>query len=65
VAEIVRALQGEIVDVPRVTGSAASEAWGTGAAALEQALGDITLAELARRQREIDSAGAEAAVYFI
>lgn len=55
VADIVRAVQGGIVDVPHVTGSAVSEMWSGVAATLEQALGATTLADLAARQAAVDS----------
>jgi Rrf2 family protein len=55
VAQVVRAVQGTIIDVPRVTGSAVSDMWSDSAAALEAALGGVTLAELAGRQKEYDA----------
>jgi Rrf2 family protein len=55
VAEIVRAVQGTILDVPHVTGSAVSEMWAASTGALETALDDVSLAELAQRQKELDA----------
>lgn len=54
VLEVVRAVQGEVLDVPRVTGSAASDLWADAAEKLAGFLGDVSLAELAARQRELD-----------
>jgi Rrf2 family protein len=63
VAEIVRAVQRIVMDVPQVTGSAVSEMWASASAALELALEGTTLADLAARQRELDVNAA--AMYFI
>jgi len=63
IAEIVRAVQQVVLDVPRVTGSAVSEMWASASAALELALEDRTLADLAARQREFDARAA--AMYYI
>lgn len=63
VAEIIRALQGEILDVPHTTGSAAAEVWAHARDTLSEYLEGVTLADLARRQRQIDSA--EEAMYYI
>ncbi len=54
VAEIVRGLQGEVLDTPHQLGSASAEMWQQAAASLEDFLGAITLADLATRQRELD-----------
>jgi Rrf2 family protein len=61
--DVVVALQGEVLDVPKVTASAVSEAWQRAAESLGDALGDVSLAELAARQREIDAEGR--AMYYI
>ena len=45
--DIVRAIQGDVLDVPRVTGSAASELWEDVADDLAQRLASTTLAALA------------------
>lgn len=55
VAEVVAALQGDILDIPRTTSSAVSEMWATAAGALEDALSSVTLQQLADRQRELES----------
>jgi Rrf2 family protein len=63
VAEVVEAVQGETLDVPHVTGSAASELWREAADQLSAFLGTVSLAQLAERQRELD--GAAATMYWI
>ena len=63
VGEIVRAVQGSALDVPRVSGSAVSEMWATVAVELDASLEDVTLAELAARQRELDAEAAP--MYYI
>lgn len=63
VAEIVRAVQRIVIDVPHVTGSAVSEMWASASAFLELALEDTTLADLAARQRDLDARAA--AMYYI
>jgi Rrf2 family protein len=61
--DIVLAIEGEAIDVPRQTGSASAELWRDVAAAAERALTDASLADLAERQREIDEAGEP--IYYI
>jgi Rrf2 family protein len=56
VADVVRALQGDVLDVPRVTGSAVSEMWADAAARLEGELAGVDLATLAKRQAALDAA---------
>ncbi len=56
VGEVVRAMQGDVLDVPHVSGSAVSEMWGEAAGALVTALDERDLASLARRQTELDAA---------
>lgn len=56
VEQVVSALQGEVLDVPRVKGSSVSEMWSDAARSLSDALTSVTLADLADRQREIDAA---------
>ena len=63
VFDVVEAVQGEILDVPHVTGSAASALWGDAAEELSRFLGTVSLASLAERQRELD--GAAATMYWI
>jgi Rrf2 family protein len=54
VCDIVRAIQGQVLDVPRITGAASSEMWAGLADEFSAAADRITLADLARRQSEID-----------
>ena len=61
--DVVLALQGDVLDVPRVTGSAVAEAWLEASLALEQALEKVSLADLAARQRELDAE--TATMYYI
>src|SRR5450759_1460154 len=56
VADVVRALQGDVLDVPRVTGSAVSEMWAAAAAGLESDLERVDLEVLAKRQASLDAA---------
>lgn len=58
VAEVVKAIQGEIIDVPRTRDSAVAEMWGKVARRLAEELGDITLRQLVLRQEELEEAGA-------
>lgn len=55
VAEVVQALHGEVLDVPRQRNSATAELWEAAADSLESHLSGVSLAELAQRQREIDA----------
>ncbi|GAB4287336.1 MAG: RrF2 family transcriptional regulator [Coriobacteriia bacterium] len=52
-SEVVRAVEGTIIDVPATSGSAASEAWSALARAMGDHLSKTTLAEVAARQREL------------
>lgn len=63
VLDVVRAVQGEALDVPRTTDSATSELWQDVAVVLEEQLARTTLADLVRRQVEIDAAATP--MYFI
>lgn len=63
VAEVVRAIQGEVLDVPHTEGSAVARMWQDAALELEQALDAVTLAELASRQDRIDAAAEP--IYYI
>lgn len=54
VGEIVRALQGQVLDVPHVTGTASSEMWATVASELAAVVDRVTLADLAERQAQMD-----------
>lgn len=63
VHDVVKALQGAALDVPRSSGSATAEFWETAARALEDRLRAVTLADLAQRQAQIDTESAP--MYFI
>lgn len=63
VLDVVDAVQGEVLDVPHVTGSAASALWEDAAGRLGDYLAGISLADLAERQRELD--GAATPMYWI
>jgi Rrf2 family protein len=63
VCDVVRAVQGDVLDVPRVTGSAASAMWAHAADEFARVLGTVSLAEIAEQQREMD--GAAASMYWI
>jgi len=63
VLDVITAVQGDVLDVPRVTGSAASELWGEAAARLGDFFEQTSLAQLAARQHELE--GAEATMYWI
>jgi Rrf2 family protein len=54
VGEIVRAVQGQVLDVPHFTGAASSEMWASIAEDLAAMVDDVTLADLAERQAQID-----------
>lgn len=56
VRDVVLALEGGILDVPRQPDSAVSEFWGDLSGLIEERLGSMTLAELAARQGELDAA---------
>jgi Rrf2 family protein len=63
VFDVVQAVQGEVLDVPHVTGSAASALWSEAADQLSGFLGTVDLAALAQKQRDLD--GAAATMYWI
>ena len=63
VYDVVEAVQGEVLDVPHVTGSAASGLWADAAGQLAGFLATVDLAQLAERQRDID--GAAVSMYWI
>jgi Rrf2 family protein len=63
VLDVVEAVQGAALDVPHVTGSAASAMWGDAAEHLQGFLATVSLAELAERQRTLD--GAATPMYWI
>jgi Rrf2 family protein len=53
--DVILALQGDVLDAPKMTGSAVAEAWQDATRALGDALGGVSLAKLAERQRELDA----------
>ena len=55
VLDVVFALEGVAVDVPRQPGSAVAEMWSGVAEAVEDHLSRITMADLLARQRELDA----------
>lgn len=55
VLDVVRAIQGDALDVPRSRNSATAEYWADAARALEEHLAATSLAELAQRQAELDA----------
>jgi Rrf2 family transcriptional regulator, iron-sulfur cluster assembly transcription factor len=63
VLAVIEAIQGEVLDVPRVTGSVASAVWQDAAEHLTEHFRTVSLDVLARRQRELD--GTAAAMYWI
>lgn len=63
VLDVVRAVQGQALDVPHSSNSATAEFWTSAAHALEERLSATTLADLVRRQAEIDAASGP--MYFI
>lgn len=54
--DVVEAVQGEVLDVPHVTGSVASMLWGDAAEVLATHLASVSLEDLAEKQRELDAA---------
>lgn len=63
VLDVVRAVQGEALDVPRTTASATSEFWVDVASDMDARLASVTLAGLAVRQRALDAE--QEPMYFI
>lgn len=61
--QVVVALEGSVVDVPRQPDSAAAELWQGVADAAEAHLASVTIADLLERQRELDAAAAP--MYYI
>lgn len=58
VSEVIVAVQGDLLDVPRVGGSAVSEMWRGAAEALERYFAGVSVGALAARQRELDETSA-------
>lgn len=56
VLDVVRAVQGQALDIPHIAGSASAELWARAASALEESLAATTLADLVKRQAELDAA---------
>jgi Rrf2 family protein len=54
VADVVLALQGEVIDVPHVSGSAVSAMWAEMAAGMLRSMRSVTLQDLAERQDALD-----------
>lgn len=63
VKDLVAALQGDVLDIPHHPGSASAELWQQASASLESFLSEFTLADLAKRQRELDARSAP--MYYI
>ncbi len=63
VGDVVLALDGEVLDVPRQSTSAAAEVWQRAALELETFLAGVDLATVAVRQRELDASSAP--MYYI
>ena len=63
VLDVVSAIQGDVLDVPRVTDSATSVLWSQAADELSAFLQRTTVAQLAVRQRELE--GVAATMYWI
>jgi Rrf2 family protein len=63
VADVARVIEGGVLDIPRTTGSAVAEMWAEAESALSRSLTGVTLADLARRQAEIESAAAQDMYY--
>lgn len=63
VREVIEAMQGAVLDVPRQTGSASAEFWQESADNLSEFAEARTLADLAKRQREFDAQAAP--MYYI
>lgn len=55
IARVVQAVQGDVLDVPKTTGSASSEMWAGAQEALGEYFSAVTLADLAARQRQLDA----------
>lgn len=63
VEEVVRVLEGDVLDVPHTAGSAVAEMWTLADRALSEHLATATIADLLARQREIDDRSRE--MYYI
>ena len=65
VLDVVEAVQGDVLDVPRVTGSAASALWAEAADELERASSQTRDPVASSRERQRDLDGAAATMYWI
>ena len=63
VADVVRAIEGDVLDVPKALGSATSEFWQRAADSFGVYLSGTTVASLAARQGELDTASTH--IYYI
>jgi len=63
VLDVVSAIQGDVLDVPHVTGSVTSDLWSAAAMELGGFLSRTTVEQLAAQQRELE--GAAATMYWI
>lgn len=63
VSDVVRAIEGTVLDVPRTSGTVITGMWADMASVVEAVMAETTLADLARRQDELDDA--QAALYYI
>ena len=63
VLDVIEAVQGDVLDVPRVTGSAASTVWAEAADNLSGFFATVNLSDLAQKQRDLD--GVAATMYWI
>ncbi len=54
-ADVVAAVEGTLLDIPMRSDSASAETWAQVAATIRHELSEVTLADLAARQREIDA----------
>lgn len=63
VADVVRALEGAALDVPRTSGTIVSDMWADVAQGLDGILAGISVADLASRQDALDAM--QAAIYYI
>ena len=63
VADVVQALEGSAMDVPRTSGTVVSDMWADVARSLDRTLASVTLADLAARQNRLDAS--HEAIYYI
>lgn len=63
VRDVVLALHGDVLDIPQQPDSATAEMWANAAMSMTDFLGEVTLGDLAARQREIDAT--RAPMYYI